>query len=175
MLILGKPLGIGVLAAAIKRGVASAEAERHLLHWASLLNKSGQELGACAGVHAMTDVTGYGLIGHLLEVCEASGVGGKLYLRQLPVIEAAQDLLAQGVVSSATRRNRDNFMSKADCAAATQEQIELLCDPQTNGGLLVACAPAVADEVLSLFRRDGCGQACVIGEITADEGVRVCT
>ncbi len=163
-LILSKPLGIGVIAAALKRGDVADEAYRELLHWATLLNVTGEKLGACAGVHAMTDVTGYGLLGHLQEMCEASGVGAGVHRRRLPVIASARGLLAEGVVSGAARRNRE--VLRVDFGAAAAKEIDLMCDPQTNGGLLVACAPAHADEVLALFRHDGCDRACVIGEIS---------
>ncbi len=172
-LILSKPLGIGVIAAAIKRGVASDGASAEMLRWAMLLNATGEKLGVCAGVHAMTDVTGYGLLGHLLEMCEASGVGAGLRLRRVPALESARALLAQGVVSGAARRNRDGCAGRVDFGAADERDINLLCDPQTNGGLLVACAPGDAAEVSALFRRDGCESACVIGEVAASPGVRV--
>ena len=173
-LILSKPLGVGVVAAAVKQGVACDEAYRETLHWTTLLNLSGEKLGACTGVHAMTDVTGYGLLGHLLEICEASGVGAVLHRRRVPVIEAARALLAQGVVSPAARRNRDGCASRVDFGGEpVAGEAELFFDPQTNGGLLVACAPDAVGGVLELFYRDGCERACVIGEIGSFAGVRV--
>ena len=174
VLILSKPLGIGVIAAAIKRGLASDEVCQQMLQWTTLLNVSGEKLGACAGVHAMTDVTGYGLLGHLLEMCEASGVGAQIDWQRVPVIAAARDLLAQGVATGALRRNRDSHAQRVDFGNADEKQINLFCDPQTNGGLLVSCAPGEADEVLALFKRDGCSRADVIGQITASSGVRLC-
>ncbi len=171
VLVLSKPLGIGVVAAAVRRGAVPQEAYREMLHWATLLNSTGEKLGACDGVHAMTDVTGYGLLGHLLGMCE--GVGAVLYRRQVPVIGAARVLLGGGIVGAA-RRNRDSYIRRVDFQGPVGEgTINLLCDPQTNGGLLVACAPDHADRVLDLFRHDGCGQACVIGEVDSSAGVRV--
>lgn len=173
-LILSKPLGVGVIAAAVKQGVVCDEAYREMLRWTTLLNSTGEKLGVCTGVHAMTDVTGYGLLGHLLETCEASGVGAVLHRRRVPVIESARALLAQGVSSSAARRNRDGCASRVDFGGGSAEaEDELLFDPQTNGGLLVACAPDYAGEVLELFHRDGCERACVVGEVGSFSGVRV--
>ena len=187
VLILGKPLGIGIIAAAIRRGVVpgaptkqGSEAYAELLHWATLLNVTGERLGARAGVHALTDVTGYGLLGHLLEMCRASGagapggqLGAKLRLDRVPVIESARALLGRGIISGAAARNRDGCAGRVDFGDADERQLGLLCDPQTNGGLLVACAPGDAGEVLSLFRRDGCSRARVIGEVVASPGVRL--
>lgn len=171
-LILGKPLGVGVIAAAIRRGAASDEAYRELLRWASLLNRVGEKLGARPEVHAMTDVTGYGLLGHLLELCEASGVGAIVRQQRVPVIGSAQMLLDRGIVAGAAQRNRDGCAGRVRFETAAEQA--LLFDPQTNGGLLVACAPDYAEEALRLFREDGCGRACVIGEVCATRGVVVC-
>lgn len=164
-LILSKPLGVGVIAAAIKQDIVYEEAYREMLRWTTLLNVTGERLGGCDGVHAMTDVTGYGLLGHLLEICDASGVGAILHRRRVPVIESARVLLARGISSPAARRNRDGRAARVDFGdVSAEDDAELLFDPQTNGGLLVACAPEVAGEVLAWFRRDGCEHACVIGQ-----------
>ena len=173
-LILSKPLGVGVVASAIKQGVASSHAYRQMLHWATLLNRTGERLASIRGVRAMTDVSGYGLLGHLVEMCEASGVGARLHLPQIPVIEAAGELLEQGVVSPAAVRNRSGYVRYVNSGqGATDAAMNLLCDPQTNGGLLVSCAPDDAQEVLDCFRRDGCDRACVVGEIREAGGIEI--
>ncbi len=173
-LILSKPLGVGVIATAIKRQLASSQAYRQMLHWATLLNRTGEKLASIGGVHAMTDVSGYGLLGHLIEMCEASGVGARVCFSQVPVIEAAHDLLGQGVVSPAAARNRDSYVQHVALGqTATAAVMDLLYDPQTNGGLLVSCAPDDTEAVLDCFRRDGCDRACVIGEVQEAGGITI--
>ena len=173
-LILSKPLGIGVVATAIKRELASCRAYRQMLRWATLLNRTGERLASIRGVHAMTDVSGYGLLGHLIEMCEASGVGARLRLPRIPVIETARDLLERGIVSPAAARNHSSYARHVDSGqAATDIAMNLLCDPQTNGGLLVSCAPDDTEAVLDCFRHDGCDEACVIGEIREADGIRL--
>ena len=174
VLILSKPIGIGVIATAIKRDLASDKAYEQMLHWATLLNVTGEKLSTLKDVHAMTDVTGYGLLGHLLEVCQASNVGAVLQRQRIPVIESARELLVQGVMSVAANRNYNSYGQQVDFGDSIEEyEKNLLCDPQTNGGLLVACAPHCVDEVLDAFHHDGCTEACVIGEIKSTAGIRL--
>ena len=173
VLILSKPIGIGIIAAAVNRGAASDEAYGEMLRWATLPNTTGEKLGACAGVHALTDVTGYGLLGHLLEMCEASGVGANLRRQRVPVIQSSCSLPTAAVASAAASRNRDDCIGRVDFGVANEQEINLLCDPQTNGGLLAACSPDVVDEVLRQFRHDGCDHACVIGEVAQSSGICV--
>lgn len=173
-LILGKPLGVGVIAAAARRGLASPEAYQQMLTWATLLNRVGETLGTLDGVHAMTDVSGYGLLGHLIEMCEASGAGAELRWEQIPVIAPVHDLLGQGVASPAAGRNRAGYDRHVDFGrVAADIAANLLYDPQTNGGLLVSCAAGDADRVLDHFHRDGCTEACVIGRIQSSAGIRL--
>lgn len=167
VLILGKPLGIGILSAALKKGVLSAEGYAAMLHWTTLLNKAGAALAALDEVHAVTDVTGFGLAGHLLEICRGSGLSAVVDFHALPRIAEAELHVRQGVATGASTRN---WASYGPAIALTEGMAEwqqkLVTDPQTSGGLLVACTPAVADQVLDLFRREGCDQAAVIGHLT---------
>ena len=174
-LILGKALGIGIFSAALKKGRLSEEGYRQMLASTIQLNTPGSALGAMPGVHALTDVTGFGLLGHLLEVCRGSNLSAQLSYAKLPIFPLASELAQQGFVTGASQRN---WLSLSDRIVLPQGmadwQRQLLCDPQTSGGLLVSCAPEVAAEVLALFKREGFDSASEIGTLTAGEAqVRV--
>jgi len=155
-LILGKPLGIGILSAALKKGLLSPEAYAEMLRQTTKLNVTGTTLAQHSGVHAMTDVTGFGLAGHLLEVCRASGLAAEVELSRLPVIAAARSLLQQGIATGASVRNWASYGHQISLPAGSEEwQRKLITDPQTSGGLLVCCAADCADEVLAAFAADG--------------------
>ncbi|MDD0815404.1 selenide, water dikinase SelD [Curvibacter sp. HBC28] len=168
VLILGKPLGVGILSAALKKGVLDAAGYAEMLAHTTQLNRVGSRLGGLAGVHAMTDVTGFGLTGHLLEVCRGSGLSAQVTLADLPVIEAAAHWARQGVVTGASARNWASYGSDVvwpDGAAPWQQA--LVSDPQTSGGLLVSCTAESAPAVLAAFHDDGFAQARVIGDLQA--------
>jgi selenide,water dikinase len=152
-LFLTKPIGTGVLAAAQKRGVLTQEHSRILIDQMARVNKAGEMLGKIKGVTAMTDVTGFGLAGHLVEMAEGSGLSAELYYEAIQVTEGAKEYLAQKIVPDATYRNWNGYGSKVsfETGVDVMEAFSLLPDPQTNGGLLVAVDPAAADEVASLF------------------------
>ena len=175
VLILGKPLGVGVLSAALKKGKLDAEGYRQMLDTTTQLNRVGMHLAAMPEVHAMTDVTGFALLGHLLEICRGSKLGAEILFGNMPILPAALQLAQQGYATGAADRNWKSYGAEVDLPEGYPEwQRKLLCDPQTSGGLLVACAPQVADEVLQAFRADGFGNACVIGRIGQGEArVRV--
>ena len=167
-LVLGKPLGIGVYSAALKRGHLLPQHYAAMLASTTRLNTPGIAFGTMPDVHALTDVTGFGLIGHLLEICRASSAGATIEFARVPVHPGALDLARQGIVTGASARNW------AGCAEAVtlirpDSDVEraLLTDPQTSGGLLVACAPDSADAVLAIFRDEGFAEAATIGSITA--------
>jgi selenide,water dikinase len=169
-LILGKPLGIGIFSAALKRGTLGDADYRAMLASATLLNTPGAELATLPGVHAATDVTGFGLLGHVAEICAASGIGAVLDESAIPVFAGARALLAGGTKTGASGRNWESVKSLVDAPAnwnaATRD---MLTDPQTNGGLLVACAPDAVDQVLGVFRRRGHEHAAVVGRIEGRE------
>ncbi len=170
VLILGKPLGIGILSAAVKKGELGAAGYAQLIAHTTQLNRVGAALGEMDGVHAMTDVTGFGLLGHLLEICRGSGLGADIAFADLPLIDTAAQLARLGYATGASARNWDSFGAAVELSTGFPEwQRKLLCDPQTSGGLLVACAADSADEVLALFHRQGFSHARAIGRMMAGE------
>jgi selenide, water dikinase len=174
-LILGKPLGVGIFSAALKTGRLDSEGYRAMIESTTKLNTPGTKLGALPGVHALTDVTGFGLLGHLLEICKGSGVAAHVDWDALPVLPHALTLAREGFTTGASKRNFAGYGDKIKLSPGIDEAGKaLLTDPQTSGGLLVSCRPNTVDEVLRLFAADGFGHAAVIGEISAGEpGVRV--
>ncbi|MDB5763146.1 MAG: selD [Herminiimonas sp.] len=167
-LILGKPLGVGILSAALKKDVLDAAGYAAMIENTTKLNKPGKALSDLPGVHALTDVTGFGLLGHLLELSRGAGLTAKLSMAQIPLLPNVQQLAESGCITGASGRNWAGYGHDVALAdAVTPVQQMLLTDPQTSGGLLVSCAPDTVDEVLALFRREGFGHAAVIGEMTA--------
>lgn len=164
VLVLGKPLGVGILSAALKKGLLDDAGYRQLLATTTRLNEAGPALAAMPGVHAMTDVTGFGLLGHLLGMCRGSGLRAIVEFDRLPVLPDVLRLAAEGVVTGASARN---WASCGD-AVSLGTRIDparraLLTDPQTSGGLLVSCSTSVVDEVVSVFTQHGCAAATVAG------------
>jgi selenide,water dikinase len=167
-LVLGKPLGVGVLAAALKQGRLEAAGYRVLVDTTTQLNLAGIALAQLPGVHAMTDVTGFGLLGHLLGMCRGSGVAAELEMGAIPLLPGAHDYAAAGVITGASARNWAACASVVELNPALgATDRDLLCDPQTSGGLLVACAEAAVPEVIAAFGRSGCAAAARIGRCTA--------
>lgn len=163
-LYLTKPLGIGVLSTAQKQRKLRPEHEGLAVEVMCRLNAVGARLGALPAVKAMTDVTGFGLLGHLLEMCEGSGVQAELDFAAIPVLAPVPEYIEQGCVPGGTGRNFASYGHKA--AALDDYQKALLCDPQTSGGLLVAVAPDGEDAVRHVLREAGI-EAHRIGELTA--------
>jgi selenide,water dikinase len=167
-LILGKPLGIGIYSAALKKQLLPTGRYQTMLTTATRLNTPGVALGPMKGVHALTDVTGFGLLGHLLEICRASAVGAKIQFERLPLLPDAAALARLGLVTGASSRNWSSYGEEVDGNLDATERA-LLTDPQTSGGLLVACSPDAVDDVLRAFHADGFDRATVIGRIIAGE------
>ena len=173
-LVLGKPLGVGIYSAALKKDALDETGYRAMIASTTKLNTPGPALAQLDGVHAMTDVTGFGLLGHLLELCKGSKVSATIEWRNLPLLPGVRDLLKRGHVTGASGRNWAGYGPLVDLGAFGKDEQALLTDPQTSGGLLVACAPSSVETVLDVFRRDGFNEAAVIGEVSAGEpGVRV--
>ena len=175
-LVLGKPLGVGILSAALKKGWLDADGYRALIETTTLLNLAGTALARLPGVHAMTDVTGFGLLGHLLGICRASGVAALVEDRAVPVLADVMALAERGAVTGASARNWASYGREVALANTVGEtRRALLCDPQTAGGLLVSCAEAAVPAVLAEFARCGCRDAALIGRTarTADNVVVV--
>ena len=167
-LILGKPLGVGVMSAALKKNALDAAGYAAMIASTTKLNKPGISLSRLAGVHAMTDVTGFGLLGHLLEMARGAGLSAKLEMGNIPFLPDVERLANCGFVTGASLRNwqgygHDVVLGK-DISAVHQA---LLTDPQTSGGLLVSCDPTCVEEVLALFAHEGFAHAAVIGEMVA--------
>jgi len=166
-LVLGKPLGIGVYGAALKKEQLDASGYRAMIDSATRLNTPGIRLGALEGVHALTDVTGFGLLGHLLEVCRGSNVGAVIDWARVPLLPGVSDLVRQGHKTGGSARNWASYGGSVDLKGLGDIEQALLADPQTSGGLLVSCAPDSVDEVLAIFHADGFAEAVTIGEIVA--------
>jgi selenide,water dikinase len=164
ILILGKPLGIGVLSAALKKGKLSEAGYAQMIEWTTKLNTPGEALSAMDPVHALTDVTGFGLAGHLLEICRGSKLAAEVKFDALPIISEALDWAKQGVATGASGRNWTGYGHEVEFKGEEWKQ-KILTDPQTSGGLLVACAPGAQNEVLAEFKKKGFGQAQVIGRL----------
>jgi selenide,water dikinase len=172
-LVLGKPLGIGILSAALKKGKLSDHGYRAMLDWTTRLNTPGEALADPPGVHAVTDVTGFGLAGHLLEILRGSKLSGEVRFDALPLIAEALDWARQGVATGASERNWNGYGHEVALPAGFPEwKRKLITDPQTSGGLLVSCAPGAVQPVLDEFRKRGFGEAAVIGSTAALNGVR---
>ncbi len=169
VLILGKSLGVGILCAAFKQGKLTDEGYHELIETTTRLNSIGAALGEIGGVHAMTDVTGFGLLGHMSELCEGSQVAARLYLPNIPFLPAAVPLAQSGISTGASTRNRQAFGDNVALPEGLADwQRNMLFDPQTSGGLLVAVAPEEAKTVLEMFQNQGHATATVIG--TLEEG-----
>jgi selenide,water dikinase len=169
-LVLGKPIGVGIYSAALKKDRLDAAGYAAMIASTTQLNTPGMALGAMPGVHALTDVTGFGLAGHLLEICRASNAAAILDFAAIPLHPGVTDLAAAGVFTGASTRNWTGYGDAVGIAAGLPPAAQvLLTDPQTSGGLLAACAPEAVDDVLAVFRAAGFGRAAVIGEIVAGE------
>lgn len=169
VLILGKPLGVGVLSAALKKGQLDDAGYAEMIALTTQLNRVGAQLGARNDVHGMTDVTGFGLLGHLLELCKGSNCRAELVFDVLPLIEPACALARANIKTGASARNWASCGSEVELRDIAPWQQILLTDPQTSGGLLVACAPEAAPEILRLFHAEGYALATEIGRLSAWE------
>jgi selenide,water dikinase len=171
LLVLGKPLGVGIFSAAFKKDLLDAASYRVMIETTTQLNLPGMELANLAGVHAMTDVTGFGLLGHLLEMCRGSGLGALLEADRVPLLPGVAALAESGIATGASNRNWQSYGKQVRAlkpmSAARQA---ILTDPQTSGGLLVACASEELLGVQAIFERLGFTRASVIGRMIAGHG-----
>lgn len=167
-LILGKPLGVGVYSAALKKGRLDAQGYAQFVALTTQLNKPGIALAELAGVHALTDVTGFGLGGHALELARAGKATVVIDWRKVPLLPNVEAMIGAGTVTGASGRNWLSYGHEIRLSPTLgQVQQDVLTDPQTSGGLLVACAPEAVDEVLAIFAAGGFASAAVIGEVQA--------
>jgi selenide,water dikinase len=166
VLVLGKPLGVGVMSAALKKGQLGDAGYAQMIANTTKLNTPGPELAELPGVHALTDVTGFGLAGHALEMARGAGSEVQIDWPAVPQLAGVRGLAAQGYVTGASGRNWAGYGAEVLLPEGfAPEDRALLTDPQTSGGLLVACAPAALDGVRAVFARHGFEQAAVIGRI----------
>jgi len=174
LLILGKPLGVGIYSAALKKNLLSPDQYAAMIAATTQLNTPGADLAATAGVHAMTDITGFGLLGHLLEITRASKLAARVELARLPLFPGVGELAQNGHVTGASERNWASYGSEVQLDDGIADwQRALLTDPQTSGGLLVSCAPESRDAVLEIFRQRGFAQATEIGRLDAGSQVSI--
>lgn len=155
-LFLTKPLGVGILSTAQKRGLLKAEHLPAMIEQMTTLNKIGEELGKIKGVTAMTDVTGFGLLGHLIEMAEGSGLSAEIYYDKLPIAAGVKDYIAQRIFPDATTRNWSSYSDKVkfEKGVNVMEAFTLLPDPQTNGGLLLSVTEDALEEVKEILKKE---------------------
>ena len=171
VLILGKPLGVGIYSAALKKGQLDESDYATMIDATTRLNRPGPELARLPGVHAMTDVTGFGLLGHTLEMARGSGLTARINGRAVPFLKDVIELASAGIRTGASGRNWASYGADVDMAPDAPPFLQdLLTAPQTAGGLLVACAPEAADDVLKCFNRSGFAQATAIGHMETGPG-----
>lgn len=168
VLVLGKPLGVGVLSAALKKGALDAPGYAQMMATTTKLNTPGPELAELQGVHALTDITGFGLAGHALELAHGARCDLRIAWSAVPLLSEVRALARLGFVTGASGRNWSGYGAEVILPPGfADEDKALLSDPQTSGGLLVTCAPSSVDEVLGVFRRHGFEHATAIGSVTA--------
>ena len=173
-LVLTKPVGSGTVTTAIKKGAVSSDVAANAVETMAALNRSAAEAAASVGITAATDVTGFSLLGHAIEMAEGAGLGLDISMSAVPVLEGALDTLAAGIAPGATRRNLAHFGGRVTWSdGITETQRLLLGDPQTSGGLLLAVEPAKVDALVHALSAAGTLAAAVVGTLTAQAGVRV--
>jgi len=170
VLVLGKPLGVGIYSAALKKEALGPAGYAALVDTTTRLNTPGPALARLPGVHAMTDVTGFGLAGHALEMARGAGCTLRLDWAAVPLLPQARELARAGFVTGASQRNWASYGEQVRLPPGLDEvERALLCDPQTSGGLLVSCAPDAVGEVLAIFRGMGFADVSVIGGVSQGE------
>jgi selenide,water dikinase len=166
VLILTKPLGVGVYSAALKQDRLDAAGYEAMIASTTQLNSVGAELAHMAGVHAMTDVTGFGLLGHALEMARGASLSAEIDADAVPLHPGVEALARAGVRTGAAVRNWASYGEAVRLAAKSSEWLrDLLCDPQTSGGLLIAAAPDVAEEILGRLAQRGFSSAAIVGRL----------
>ena len=175
ILILTKPLGVGIMATAQKRGLLLEEDLTFLVNQLTTINKAGEALGKIKQVHAMTDVTGFGLLGHLTEMMEGSNLTAEISYDKIPIIPAVRIYIAQKTIPGATARNWSSCNAGVSFGVGIDEEeaTKLLPDPQTNGGLLIALAPEALQEVQAILKELGIQYIHPIGTCTEAKEKRI--
>lgn len=174
IVVLGKPVGVGILSAALKKEELTPEGYLALLQFTTQLNTPGAKLAALEGVHAMTDVTGFGLAGHALELARGAKAQVEIEWKKVPLIAGVYEMAAMGLITGASGRNWTGYGDEITLPDGFDPvNRALLSDPQTSGGLLVTCAPESVDDVLQIFRTSGFENAAVIGQMRIGEGLKI--
>ena len=170
-LVLTKGLGVGIQGAALKRGELSAEGYAAMVASTTQLNRLGADMPSIPGVHAMTDLTGFGLLGHALEMVRGTSLGLAVDFSALPILPGVVALAEAGIKTGASGRNWSSFGDEVRLGASPPAWArDLLCDPQTSGGLLIAVAPDHLDAVMAKAKERGFGGASVIGRFGEGDG-----
>ena len=170
VLVLGKPLGVGILSAALKKEALSPEGYAQMIATTTRLNTPGPDLAVLAGVHALTDVTGFGLAGHALEMARGAGLDVHIDWSTVPLLEGVQALAQQGFITGASGRNWAGYGAEVVLPEGFSSVDQaLLSDPQTSGGLLVSCAPDALEAVMAVFKQHGFEDAAVVGSLATKE------
>lgn len=173
ILVLTKPIGSGTVTTAIKKGAVSEAVAANAVKTMATLNRAAAEAARRVGIHAATDVTGFALLGHAIEMADGAGLGLSIDVSALPVMDGAWDTLEQGIAPGATRRNLEHFGPRVEWGSSVTEiQRKLIGDPQTSGGLLFAVAPEKAQQLVDALNDAGCLAAARVGSLT-EGGVRV--
>jgi selenide, water dikinase len=173
-LILTKALGVGVYSAALKQNRLDADGYRALIASTTKLNAVGKDLGQVEGVHALTDVTGFGLLGHALEMARGAGLSVRIDADAVPLLPGVETLARAGVRTGAAVRNWDSYGEAVRLPVSLDAwRRDILCDPQTSGGLLIAVAPEAAPAVLEMARAAGFAASAIVGEMAAGEAAVV--
>jgi selenide,water dikinase len=173
-LILTKPLGTGIISTAIKGGLASKEITDQVTESMAALNKTAAEVMEDFPVHACTDITGFGFLGHLSEMVVGSGCGVRIAASSVPVFPETLEYCAMGLVPAGAYRNRDFRLSMVDFAPNVERVLQdVLFDPQTSGGLLICVAPEKAEDLLTALKAKGIGSAAIVGEVIAEPKERI--
>ena len=171
ILVLGKPLGVGILSAALKKEALSPEGYAQMIATTTRLNTPGPDLAVLAGVHALTDVTGFGLAGHALEMARGAGLDVHIDWSTVPLLEGVQALAQQGFITGASGRNWAGYGAEVVLPEGFSSVDQaLLSDPQTSGGLLVSCAPDALEAVMAVFKQHGFEDAAVVGSLAQKKG-----
>ena len=175
VLIITKPLGVGILATSQKRGLLTEPDLALLVKQLTTINKAGEALGKIKGVHAMTDVTGFGLAGHLTEMMEGSNLTAQLSYAKIPIIPEVRNYIAQKAIPGATARNWNATCEGIELGAGIDEKEAslILPDPQTNGGLLIAVDPLAVEEVQAILKAAGIIYTEAIGVCTAASNKKI--
>ena len=174
VLVLGKPIGVGVMSAALKKNALDAAGYERLIETTTRLNTPGVALADLAGVHAITDVTGFGLAGHALELARGAKLGVTIEWSKVPLLAGVAEMARDGFVTGASGRNWAGYGVETELDdGLPAEARDLLTDPQTSGGLLVSCAPESVKEVVAVFRDQGFDAAAPIGVVREGVGLRV--